>query len=42
MACGLPLASGTMTFMTTADPAIGIERLNALVTPDLWKLRERS
>jgi hypothetical protein len=38
LACGLPLASGTMTFMTTADPATGIERLNALITPDLWKL----
>ena len=23
--------------MTTADPAAGLERLNALITPDLWK-----
>jgi hypothetical protein len=23
--------------MTTADPATGLERLNALITPDLWK-----
>lgn len=23
--------------MTTADPATGIERLNTLITPDLWK-----
>jgi len=26
-----------MTCMTTADPAAGIERLNALIAPDLWK-----
>jgi hypothetical protein len=26
-----------MICMTTADPATGIERLNALITPDLWK-----
>jgi hypothetical protein len=26
-----------MTSMTTADPATGLERLNALITPDLWK-----
>jgi hypothetical protein len=29
--------SGTMTCMTMADPAAGLERLNALITPDLWK-----
>ena len=23
--------------MTTADPATGLERLNALITPNLWK-----
>jgi hypothetical protein len=23
--------------MATADPAAGLERLNALITPDLWK-----
>jgi hypothetical protein len=33
----LPLVSGTMICMTTADPATGLERLNALITPDLWK-----
>ena len=37
LACGPPLASGTMTCMTTADPATGLERLNALITPNLWK-----
>lgn len=26
-----------MACMTTADPATGLERLNALITPDLWK-----
>ncbi len=26
-----------MTCMTTVDPAAGLERLNALITPDLWK-----
>ena len=26
-----------MTCMTTADPATGLERLNALITPNLWK-----
>jgi hypothetical protein len=29
--------SGTMTCMTMTDPAAGLERLNALITPDLWK-----
>jgi hypothetical protein len=29
--------SGTMTCMTTADSAAGLERLNALITQDLWK-----
>lgn len=26
-----------MTCMTTSDPTTGLERLNALITPDLWK-----
>jgi hypothetical protein len=33
--------SGTMTCMTTADPAAGLERLNALITADLWKAGRR-
>lgn len=36
LACGPPLVSGTMICMTTADPVTGLERLNALITPDLW------
>ena len=30
-------ASGTMSSMTMTDAATGLERLNALITPDLWK-----
>ena len=37
LACWLPLASATMTCMTTADPATGFERLGALITPGLWE-----
>ena len=32
------VTSGTMTCMTTADPGAGLDRLSALITPDLWKL----
>jgi len=37
MGCGPPLACGSMSCMTAAGPGTGIDRLNALITPDLWR-----
>lgn len=37
MGCGPLLACGSMSCVTTAGPGTGIDRLNALITPDLWR-----